>query len=60
MLRLQPLPCANARHGGVTVRARSGAPAWLLPFTPLAGFAFLALSFVAWRAGVARYPLTGS
>jgi len=37
-----------------------GAPAWLLPFTPFAGFAFLALSFVAWRAGVARYGSTGS
>jgi ABC-2 type transport system permease protein len=37
-----------------------GAPAWLLPFTPFAGFAFLALSFVAWRAGVARYASTGS
>jgi ABC-2 type transport system permease protein len=37
-----------------------GAPDWLLPFTPLAGFAFLALSFVAWRAGVARYASTGS
>jgi ABC-2 type transport system permease protein len=37
-----------------------GAPDWLLPFTPLAGFAFLALSFVGWRAGVARYASTGS
>ncbi|MGE0424396.1 MAG: ABC transporter permease [Reyranellaceae bacterium] len=37
-----------------------GAPGWLLPFTPLAGFAFLALSFLAWRAGVARYASTGS
>jgi ABC-2 type transport system permease protein len=37
-----------------------GAPDWLLPFTPLAGFAFLALSFVAWRAGMARYSSTGS
>jgi viologen exporter family transport system permease protein len=37
-----------------------GAPDWLLPFTPLAGFAFLALSFVAWRAGMARYTSTGS
>jgi ABC-2 type transport system permease protein len=37
-----------------------GAPDWLLPFTPLAGYAFLALSFVAWRAGVARYASTGS
>lgn len=37
-----------------------GAPDWLLPLTPLAGFAFLALSFVAWRAGMARYASTGS
>jgi ABC-2 type transport system permease protein len=37
-----------------------GAPDWLLPFTPLAGFAFLALSFAAWRAGMARYASTGS
>ena len=37
-----------------------GAPDWILPFTPLAGFAFLALSFLAWRAGVARYASTGS
>jgi ABC-2 type transport system permease protein len=37
-----------------------GTPDWLLPLTPLAGFAFLALSLVAWRAGVARYGSTGS
>lgn len=37
-----------------------GAPDWILPFTPLAGFAFLALSFLAWRVGVARYASTGS
>jgi len=37
-----------------------GTPSWLLPFTPLAGFAFLALSFLAWRAGVAKYTSTGS
>lgn len=37
-----------------------GAPDWILPFTPLAGFVFLALSFLAWRAGVARYTSTGS
>lgn len=37
-----------------------GAPDWLLPLTPLAGFAFLALSFLAWRAGVARYASTGT
>jgi len=37
-----------------------GAPAWLLPFTPLAGFAFLAVAFLGWRIGVAKYTSTGS
>jgi ABC-2 type transport system permease protein len=37
-----------------------GAPDWLLPLTPAAGFAFLALSFLAWRAGMSRYASTGS
>ena len=37
-----------------------GAPDWLLPLAPVAGFAFLALSFLAWRAGMARYASTGS
>jgi ABC-2 type transport system permease protein len=37
-----------------------GAPDWFLPLAPIAGFAFLALSFVAWRAGMARYASTGS
>ena len=37
-----------------------GAPDWLLPLAPIAGFAFLALSFLAWHAGVARYESTGS
>lgn len=37
-----------------------GAPHWLLPLTPLAGYLFLALSFVAWRAGIAKYTSTGS
>jgi ABC-2 type transport system permease protein len=37
-----------------------GAPDWILPLTPLAGFVFLALSFLAWRAGMARYASTGS
>ena len=35
-------------------------PDWLLPLAPLAGLAFLALSLLAWRAGVARYASTGS
>ncbi len=37
-----------------------GAPDWFLPLAPIAGFAFLALSFVAWRVGMARYASTGS
>jgi ABC-2 type transport system permease protein len=37
-----------------------GAPDWVLPFTPLAGFVFCGLSFLAWRAGVAKYTSTGS
>jgi ABC-2 type transport system permease protein len=37
-----------------------GAPAWLLPLTPLAGFVFLGLSFLGWRAGVRKYTSTGS
>src|SRR5829696_5270525 len=37
-----------------------GAPDWFLPLAPIAGFAFLAVSFVAWRAGMARYASTGS
>jgi ABC-2 type transport system permease protein len=37
-----------------------GAPDWLLPLTPAAGFAFLALSFLAWRFGVSKYTSTGS
>ena len=37
-----------------------GAPDWLLPLTPLAGFAFLALSFVGWRIGVGKYTSTGT
>jgi ABC-2 type transport system permease protein len=37
-----------------------GAPDWPLPLTPIAGFVFLALSFLAWRVGVARYASTGS
>ncbi len=37
-----------------------GAPTWVLPLTPLAGWAFLALSFLAWRVGVGKYTSTGS
>ena len=57
-----PLACI-AYYPVLAILRRSdplGAPDWLLPFTPVAGFAFLALAFVAWRAGVARYGSTGS
>jgi ABC-2 type transport system permease protein len=37
-----------------------GAPAWILPLTPVAGFLFLGLSFLAWRIGVSKYTSTGS
>lgn len=37
-----------------------GAPDWIMPLTPVAGFLFLAVSFVAWRFGVAKYTSTGS
>jgi ABC-2 type transport system permease protein len=37
-----------------------GAPDWLLPLTPLAGFAFLGVSFLAWNRGIAKYTSTGS
>jgi ABC-2 type transport system permease protein len=57
-----PLACV-AYYPVLAILRRSdplGAPDWLLPLTPLAGFAFLAVSFVAWRAGMARYTSTGS
>ncbi len=37
-----------------------GTPDWLLPFAPAVGFAFLGLSFLAWRFGVSRYTSTGA
>lgn len=37
-----------------------GTPAWALPLTPLAGFAFLGLSLWIWGFGVRRYTSTGS
>jgi ABC-2 type transport system permease protein len=57
-----PLACV-AYYPVVAILKRPdplGAPDWLLPLAPIAGFAFLALSFLAWRAGVARYESTGS
>lgn len=37
-----------------------GAPAWVLPISPLAGFAFLGLALFIWRSGVRHYTSTGS
>lgn len=37
-----------------------GSPQWLAAVSPLAGFAFLGVSFVAWSFGVRRYTSTGS
>ncbi len=37
-----------------------GAPDWILPLTPAAGFLFLGAAFVAWRVGVSKYTSTGS
>jgi len=38
----------------------TGAPACVGALTPLAGFAFLAVAFTAWRQGVRHYTSTGS
>ena len=57
-----PLACV-AYYPVLAILQRSdplGAPDWLLPVAPLAGFVFLAVSLLAWRAGVARYASTGS
>ena len=57
-----PLACV-AYYPVLAILQRSdplGAPDWLLPIAPLAGFVFLAVSLLAWRAGVARYASTGS
>ena len=57
-----PLACV-AYYPVLAILKRSdplGAPDWLLPIAPLAGFAFLAVSFLAWRVGMAHYASTGS
>lgn len=38
----------------------TGAPPWIGAVTPLAGFAFLAVAFTAWRQGIRHYTSTGS
>ena len=37
-----------------------GTPMWFGAIAPLAGFVFLALSFIAWRFGIRHYTSTGS
>jgi ABC-2 type transport system permease protein len=37
-----------------------GTPAWFGAISPLAGFAFLGVAFIAWRFGVRHYTSTGS
>lgn len=57
-----PLACV-AYYPVLAILGRSdplGAPDWLLPIAPAAGFAFLALSLLAWRHGVSKYMSTGS
>ncbi|WP_221938700.1 ABC-2 family transporter protein [Mycobacterium sp. KBS0706] len=57
-----PLACM-AYYPALAILGRAdplGAPDWLLPVTPAAGFALLALSFLAWRYGVSNYMSTGS
>lgn len=37
-----------------------GTPGWILPLTPVAGFAFLSVALLAWGRGVRHYTSTGS
>jgi ABC-2 type transport system permease protein len=37
-----------------------GAPAWVMPLAPLAGFAFLGVALFIWRFGVRHYTSTGT
>lgn len=62
LIFIVPLACV-AYFPVLAILGRSdplGAPDWLLPLTPAAGFVFLALAFVAWRFGVSKYTSTGS
>ena len=57
-----PLACV-AYYPALVLLQRAdplGAPAWVGWVSPLAGFAFLALSFAAWRVGVRHYASSGS
>ena len=57
-----PLACV-AYFPVVAILGRAdplGSPAWAGYVTPVAGFVFLGVSFVAWRFGVRHYTSTGS
>lgn len=57
-----PLACV-AYYPAVAILGRAdplGAPPWIGWVSPLAGFVFLALSFLAWGHGVRRYTSAGS
>lgn len=57
-----PLACVSY-YPGLALLGRAdplGAPSWLGWVSPLAGFAFLALSFGAWRLGLKHYTSSGS
>jgi ABC-2 type transport system permease protein len=57
-----PLACV-AYYPVLAILGRAdplGAPAWVGLVSPLAGFAFLAAAFGAWRVGLRRYASTGS
>lgn len=57
-----PLACV-AYYPVLAILGRAdplGAPAWVGWASPLAGFAFLAAAFGAWRLGVRHYASTGS
>jgi ABC-2 type transport system permease protein len=57
-----PLACVSYYPAlGIVGRADpGGAPALVSWLAPLAGFAFLMLSFGIWRIGVRHYRSTGS
>lgn len=57
-----PLACV-VYYPGLSILGRVdplGAPAWVGWVSPVAGFAFLAVSFAVWRVGVRHYASSGS
>jgi ABC-2 type transport system permease protein len=62
LIYIVPIGCV-AYYPALAILSRSdplGAPDWWLPVAPALGFVFLAVSFLAWRMGVARYTSTGT